>query len=145
MWGEGVNEGLSDYKPGINVEDKVALSALVVLVITGLIYSIRMIFMAEGYIDEGFSGMTFDYDARSSGQGPPAEISIIVSGALLEETSKLRFLKAGIFNKKWLLNGRDKGKWAGYPTPNVIYGKFDPEGHSDHLPVFLYLAKEVNL
>ena len=39
---------------------------------------------------------------------------------------------------------RDRGKWAGYPTPNVIYGKFDPEGHSDHLPVFLYLAKEVN-
>ncbi len=103
MWGEGVNEGLSDYKPGINVEDKVALSALVVLVITGLIYSIRMIFMAEGYIDEGFSGMTFDYDARSSGQGPPAEISIIVSGALL--------LMYALFAAITLTDGA-KGKWS---------------------------------
>ena len=69
---------------------------------------------------------------------------LIVSGSLLEDDSKLRFLKAGVFNKKWLLNGREKGRWAGYPTPNVIYGKFDPEGYSDHLPVFLYLAKEIN-
>ena len=69
---------------------------------------------------------------------------LIVSGSLLEDNSKLRFLKAGVFNKKWLLNGREKGRWAGYPTPNVIYGKFDPEGYSDHLPVFLYLAKEIN-
>ena len=69
---------------------------------------------------------------------------LIVSGSLIEENSKLRFLKAGVFNKKWLLNGRDKGRWAGYPTPNVIYGKFDPNGYSDHLPVFLYLAKEID-
>ena len=67
-----------------------------------------------------------------------------ISGSLIEENSKLRFLKAGVFNKKWLLNGRDKGRWAGYPTPNVIYGKFDPNGYSDHLPVFLYLAKEID-
>ena len=69
---------------------------------------------------------------------------LIISGSLLEDDSRLRFLKAGVFNKKWLLNGREKGRWAGYPTPNVIYGKFDPEGYSDHLPVFLYLAKEIN-
>ena len=69
---------------------------------------------------------------------------LIVSGSLIDEDSKLRFLKAGVFNKKWLLNGRDKGRWAGYPTPNVIYGKFDPNGYSDHLPVFLYLAKEID-
>ena len=69
---------------------------------------------------------------------------LIVSGSLLEKNSKLRFLKAGVFNKKWLLNGRDKGRWEGYPTPNVIYGKFDPKGYSDHLPVFLYLAKEID-
>lgn len=103
----------------------------------------------ETKINEMYNPMEFLHEEKYywtylyKGKGNMLD-QLIVSGSLLEETSKLRFLKAGIFNKKWLLNGRDKGKWAGYPTPNVIYGKFDPEGHSDHLPVFLYLAKEVN-
>ena len=41
---EGVNDGLSDYKPGINVQDKLAMGALGILVLTGLFYSLRMIF-----------------------------------------------------------------------------------------------------
>jgi len=103
----------------------------------------------ETKINEMYNPMEFLHEEKYywtylyKGKGNMLD-QLIVSGSLLEETSKLRFLKAGIFNKKWLLNGRDKGKWAGYPTPNVIYGKFDPEGYSDHLPIFLYLAKEVN-
>ena len=103
----------------------------------------------ETKINEMYNPMEFLHEEKYywtylyKGKGNMLD-QLIVSGSLLEETSKLRFLKAGIFNKKWLLNGRDKGKWAGYPTPNVIYGKFDPEGYSDHLPVFLYLAKEIN-
>tara|TARA_Y100000996_G_scaffold90351_1_gene63515 strand:- start:572 stop:1615 length:1044 start_codon:yes stop_codon:yes gene_type:complete len=103
----------------------------------------------ETKINEMYNPMEFLHEEKYywtylyKGKGNMLD-QLIVSGSLLEETSKLRFLKAGIFNKKWLLNGRDKGKWAGYPTPNVIYGKFDPDGYSDHLPIFLYLAKEVN-
>ena len=36
MKDEGVNEGLSDYKPGIKVQDKFAMVALVLLVLMGL-------------------------------------------------------------------------------------------------------------
>ena len=68
---------------------------------------------------------------------------LIVSGSLLEDNSKLRFLKAGVYNKIWLLNGRDKGKWAGYPAPSVVYGKFNPKGYSDHLPVFMLITNEI--
>jgi len=103
MWGEGVNEGLSDYKPGIKVQDKVALSALVILVVTGLIYAVRMIFMTESYIEEGFSGMVIDYETRATGQGPPAEITVIVSGALL--------LTYALFAALTLTDGA-KGKWS---------------------------------
>ena len=103
----------------------------------------------ETKINEMYNPMEFLHEEKYywtylyKGKGNMLD-QLIVSGSLLDETSKLRFLKAGVFNKKWLLNGRDKGKWAGYPTPNVIYGKFDPNGYSDHLPIFLYLAKEIN-
>ena len=69
---------------------------------------------------------------------------LIVSGSLLQDNSKLKFLKAGVYNKRWLLNGDDKGRWKGYPTRSMVYNRFDPEGYSDHLPVFLYLAKEID-
>ena len=103
MWGEGVNEGLSDYKPGIKVEDKFALVAAMVLVVTGLIYSVRMIFMTESFIDEGFGDIAFDDDARAAGQGEPANITIIVSGALL--------LVYSLFAALVFTDGA-KGKWS---------------------------------
>ena len=69
---------------------------------------------------------------------------LIVSGSLLDDNSKLKYLKAGVFNKRWLINGKDKGRWRGYPTKSMVYNRFDPKGYSDHLPVFLYLASEIN-
>ena len=42
MKDEGVNEGLSEYKPGIKVKDKFAMVALILLVLMGLFYSLRM-------------------------------------------------------------------------------------------------------
>ena len=30
------------------------------------------------------------------------------------------------------------------PTKSMVYNRFDPKGYSDHLPVFLYLASEIN-
>jgi len=44
---EGVNEGLSDFKPGLKVDDKIAMGALLLLVLSGLYYSLRMIFTPE--------------------------------------------------------------------------------------------------
>ena len=38
---------------------------------------------------------------------------LIVSGSLLDEKSKLKYLKAGVFNKRWLINGKEKGRWKG--------------------------------
>tara|TARA_B100002051_G_scaffold546_1_gene504 strand:+ start:251 stop:1309 length:1059 start_codon:yes stop_codon:yes gene_type:complete len=69
---------------------------------------------------------------------------LIVSGSLLDDNSKLKYLKAGVFNKRWLINGKDKGRWKGYPTKSMVYNRFDPKGYSDHLPVFLYLASEID-
>ena len=50
MKDEGVNEGLSDYKPGIKVQDKFAMVALILLVLMGLFYSLRMIFTPDTVI-----------------------------------------------------------------------------------------------
>ena len=38
---EGVNEGLSDFKPGLKVKDKIAMISLILLVLAGLFYSIE--------------------------------------------------------------------------------------------------------
>ena len=75
MKDEGVNEGLSEYKPGIKVKDKFAMVALILLVLMGLFYSLRMIFTPDTVIGEGFPGddawvLALDSDAaRALGQG----------------------------------------------------------------------------
>ena len=51
---EGVNEGLSDFKPGLKVDDKIAMGALILLVVSGLYYSLRMIFTPDDVIAQGF-------------------------------------------------------------------------------------------
>ena len=51
---EGVNDGLSDFKPGLKVDDKIAMGALILLVVSGLYYSLRMIFTPDDVIAEGF-------------------------------------------------------------------------------------------
>ena len=49
-----VNDGLSDFKPGLKVDDKIAMGALILLVVSGLYYSLRMIFTPDDVIAEGF-------------------------------------------------------------------------------------------
>ena len=89
MKDEGVNEGLSDYKPGINVQDKFAMVALIILVLTGLFYSLRMIFTPDTVIGEGFPSdeawvVALGSDAsRALGQGVPSEVTVAVSGSLI--------------------------------------------------------------
>ena len=102
---EGVNDGLSDYKPGFNVEDKIAGVALVVLVLTGLFYSLRMIFTPDSVIGEGFpEGETWvDALDLSAGQGVPSTVSLIVSGSLI--------LIYTLWSALVLTNGAS-GKWS---------------------------------
>ena len=77
---EGVNDGLSDYKPGIKVKDKVALGALSVLVLTGLFYSLRMIFTPDSVISDNFDTVI---DGMANGMGTPSDATVAVSGSLI--------------------------------------------------------------
>ena len=90
MKDEGVNEGLSEYKPGIKVvQDKFAMVALILLVLMGLFYSLRMIFTPDTVIGEGFPSdeawvVALGEDAaRAVGQGIPSEVTVAVSGSLI--------------------------------------------------------------
>ena len=68
---EGVNDGLSDFKPGLKVKDKIAMVSLIVLVLAGLFYSIRMILTPNDVIAEGFPA---DYEGSlvlAEGLGQP--------------------------------------------------------------------------
>jgi len=62
-----------------------------------------------------------------------------LSKNLVEDDNGLFFLKAGVFNKKYLIN--PSGKYEGYPFKSFAGGKF-LNGYSDHFPIYLYLAKE---
>lgn len=77
---EGVNDGLSDYKPGINVKDKFALVALGILVLTGLFYSLRMIFTPDSVIADNFDTVI---PGMADGMGTPSDATVAVSGSLI--------------------------------------------------------------
>ncbi|TYB78911.1 endonuclease/exonuclease/phosphatase family protein [Bizionia myxarmorum] len=66
---------------------------------------------------------------------------ILVTQPFLEKDySSLRFYRAGIFNKNYLVN--KKGKYKGYPLRSFADGGFT-DGFSDHFPTYIYLIKEV--
>ncbi len=66
---------------------------------------------------------------------------IIVSHGLLEpQDNALKFYKAQIFNKPYLI--QKFGKYKGYPF-RTFDGDNYVSGYSDHLPVFIYLLQEV--
>ncbi len=63
----------------------------------------------------------------------------LLSKNLVDNNNGLFFLKASVFNKKYLIN--PSGKYEGYPFKSFAGGKF-LNGYSDHFPIYLYLAKE---
>jgi hypothetical protein len=66
---------------------------------------------------------------------------IIVSSALMDKNSNgYRFLKAKIFKKDFLI--QKEGNYAGYPLRTYGGGVY-LGGYSDHLPVYLFLVKEI--
>lgn len=63
---------------------------------------------------------------------------IMVSEAFTrDDYSSLRYWKAGIYNKPYLI--QKTGQYKGYPLRNTTA---EP-GYSDHFPVYIYLIKEV--
>ncbi|GAA4235186.1 endonuclease [Postechiella marina] len=66
---------------------------------------------------------------------------IMVTKPLInKDYSSYRFYKAAIFNKNYLLH--QEGKYKGYPFRSFSNGNFT-NGFSDHLPVYVYVIKEV--
>jgi len=66
---------------------------------------------------------------------------IIVSSALMDKKSDgYRFLKARVFNKKFLL--QKDGAYEGYPFRTYGSGVY-LGGYSDHFPVYIFLVKEI--
>ena len=66
---------------------------------------------------------------------------IIVSSALMDKKSEgYRYLKARVFNKKFLVE--KEGPYEGYPFRTYSGGIYTG-GYSDHFPVYLFLVKEI--
>ncbi|MBJ23242.1 MAG: hypothetical protein CMB64_01095 [Euryarchaeota archaeon] len=100
---EGVNEGLSDFKPSLKINDKIAMVSLILLVFSGLFYSLRMIFTPDTVIAEGFpTDYTGSLDL-DNGLGEPFPTTVSVSGALI--------LIYTLFSALVLLDGAS-GKWT---------------------------------
>ena len=72
---------------------------------------------------------------------PSAIDQFVVSNGLISKSSNLIYLKADIFMKRFLYN--QEGRYRGYPTRSMSYGVFNPNGYSDHLPIFLFLGKKL--
>lgn len=66
---------------------------------------------------------------------------IITDNLLGKDRSTLKFWKAEIFNKDFLL--QKEGKYKGYPLRTFRSNTFI-NGYSDHFPTLIYLVKEVN-
>ena len=78
---EGVNDGIENWFGGIKVEDKIAMGSLILLVLMGLFYSLRMIIDPTSVIEEGETAL--NYVAGADGMGAPSEATIGVSGSLI--------------------------------------------------------------
>ena len=106
---EGVNDGLSDFKPGLKVDDKIAMGALILLVVSGLYYSLRMIFTPDDVIAEGFPEGEAWVDALdetaslAAGLGAPLPTTVSVTGSLI--------LMYTLWSALVLTDGA-KGKWT---------------------------------
>ena len=103
---EGVNDGLSDFKPGLKVKDRIATISLIVLVLAGLFYSIRMILTPNDVIAEGFPA---NYDGRlvlAEGLGVPLPTQVSVTGSLI--------LVYTLWSALVLMDGAS-GKWSILP------------------------------
>jgi len=67
--------------------------------------------------------------------------NIIFTEPLLEKPQDgYYYIKAGIFNKKWLV--QPSGQYKGYPFRTFSFDTYQ-HGYSDHFPVYVVIAKNV--
>jgi hypothetical protein len=97
-----VDDGLSDFKVGVNVEDKGAVAALGILILMGAFYCLRAILMPGDTVDSYELG-TISQDMLDAGLGTPSEVTVAVGGSL--------FLVYFLWTVITLMDGA-KGKWA---------------------------------
>ena len=66
---------------------------------------------------------------------------IIISHSLLvDKEDQMKYYKAEIFKQPWMM--QVSGRYKGYPK-RTFSGDIYNGGYSDHLPVLVYLVKEV--
>ena len=71
-----VNEGLSDFSPGLKIKDTPALIALVLLILMGLYYCFRALLDPESVVELVEGGEAAD------GNGAPSAVTVSVGGSL---------------------------------------------------------------
>ncbi|MDR6241540.1 endonuclease/exonuclease/phosphatase family protein [Aureibacter tunicatorum] len=66
---------------------------------------------------------------------------IILSQELLEDDGEYRFIKAKVYNKKWLMV--QDGRYKGYPKRTHVGSNYQG-GYSDHFPVYVIIGKKID-
>lgn len=112
-------------------------------------YSCADVLNAKRYIDEVEPGGLFNpmWEKYARGIGTLCYMGkwnlfdqIIVSENLLgNDYSSLKFYKAEIFNRDFLI--QKEGRYKGYPLRTYVGSQF-LNGYSDHFPSYIYLVKE---
>ena len=72
---------------------------------------------------------------------PSAIDQFVISNGLISKNSNLVYLKADVYMKRFLYT--QEGRYRGYPARSMSWGVFNPNGYSDHLPIFLFLGKKL--
>lgn len=65
----------------------------------------------------------------------------IITNSLLEAENGYKFVKADRYTPDYII--QQGGRFKGYPKRTHAFGNY-LNGYSDHFPVYLYLAKEIN-
>ena len=96
-----VDDGMSEFKMGLNIDDKPSLVAMVLVVVMGVWYSFMSLVMPEDRI-EAFALGEASQEMLDAGLGAPSTVTVAVSGSL--------FLVYTIWTAMVVLDGA-KGKW----------------------------------
>ena len=97
-----VDDGLSEFRMGLNIEDKPSLVAMLIVVLMGVWYSFMSIVMPGERI-AAFGLGEASQEMLDAGLGAPSEVTVAVSGSL--------FLVYTLWTAMVVLDG-PKGKWS---------------------------------
>ncbi|MBT85924.1 MAG: hypothetical protein CMA62_00150 [Euryarchaeota archaeon] len=97
-----VDDGISEFKMGLNIDDKPSLVAMMLVVVMGIWYSFMSLVMPEDRI-EAFGLGEASQEILDAGLGAPSTVTVAVSGSL--------FLVYTIWTAMVVLDGA-KGKWS---------------------------------